>query len=672
VSKYADDIHCIMVRDSSDDQVYGESALFRIKGHILTRHTAVDSSYEAYVPGEDGWSFENADSVMWPQAWWSRFNYTDSLDPVTGQKYPSLFSDPTSINAQPQDFPDWPLFVDAFTVTQCYVSTPSGWYYRPSAVAKWWSIKGEWSGVCNGFALTSVWGFDDSSSFRSTFPRVDPYTRLFDFSLTDGLRKLVNQASLYWYGKQSVDFVKTQASKRPVQTLADIRAMLAAENRNDAILYISGPQDAHALTPYKIVRDPAPGSNHYRIYVYEMGHPADTQRYVVVDTFINNWWYQLGELMYGSDDRFLLNPLSDYMNPPILTAKAPPLPRPRSSDISNQASASLLYHSSSCTTVITDASGDSAGYADSASFNTISGAVKLISPTGSPAASIGYSLPPGPYTVKLGNYSSPEAQVALFSDSLILGYARLGADSSQTDIVEIDSGLRVRNAEAASKAFSVLAITLVESQEVMYHISGLDLATGDSVGLMAISDDGACLVTAGADQSYRLQIVDVSSGGKHIFAANDISIRHQSTHCWHLDWVQYGDSLIQVQVDLDNDGSIDSTGFIGNSIVTDVGDADADQPLPYRFELSQNYPNPFNPVTTIEYSLPRLGHVSIEIYNVLGQKVRTLVDREESAGSYTITWNGTSSAGSPVATGVYLYRFQAGDHVDTKKMLLLK
>jgi hypothetical protein len=103
----------------------------------------------------------------------------------------------------------------------------------------------------------------------------------------------------------------------------------------------------------------------------------------------------------------------------------------------------------------------------------------------------------------------------------------------------------------------------------------------------------------------------------------------------------------------------------------DVDDEHGDI-LPYRFNLSQNYPNPFNPVTTIEYTLPRRNHVSIEIFNLLGQKVRTLVNREESAGSYTITWDGTTASGQSAATGVYLYRFQAGDHVETKKMLLLK
>jgi len=112
----------------------------------------------------------------------------------------------------------------------------------------------------------------------------------------------------------------------------------------------------------------------------------------------------------------------------------------------------------------------------------------------------------------------------------------------------------------------------------------------------------------------------------------------------------------------------DINGLI-SPVAVDDGDGSV---LPYKFELNQNYPNPFNPGTTIEYSLPRRSHVTIEIHNVLGQKVRTLIDSEESAGSHSITWDGKDSGGGAVSTGVYLYRLRAGGHTQTKKMLLLK
>lgn len=94
--------------------------------------------------------------------------------------------------------------------------------------------------------------------------------------------------------------------------------------------------------------------------------------------------------------------------------------------------------------------------------------------------------------------------------------------------------------------------------------------------------------------------------------------------------------------------------------------------LPDALNLVQNYPNPFNPATTIEYNVPTRAHVTIEIYNVLGQHLTTLVDETKSAGKYKTEWNGTDGAGRAVSTGVYLYRFRAGDFVETKKMLLIK
>jgi flagellar hook assembly protein FlgD len=76
--------------------------------------------------------------------------------------------------------------------------------------------------------------------------------------------------------------------------------------------------------------------------------------------------------------------------------------------------------------------------------------------------------------------------------------------------------------------------------------------------------------------------------------------------------------------------------------------------------------------TSIEYSLPARSHVVIEIFNLLGQKTRTLVDETKSAGTYSVEWDGTDDSGNAVASGMYLYCFIAGDVVQAKKMLLIK
>lgn len=89
--------------------------------------------------------------------------------------------------------------------------------------------------------------------------------------------------------------------------------------------------------------------------------------------------------------------------------------------------------------------------------------------------------------------------------------------------------------------------------------------------------------------------------------------------------------------------------------------------IPNAFSLGQNYPNPFNPATKIAYTIPSNGLVTLKLYNILGKEVATLVNEVKSAGKYDVTFNGSS-----LSSGVYFYRLESGNFVDTKKMFLLK
>jgi len=91
-----------------------------------------------------------------------------------------------------------------------------------------------------------------------------------------------------------------------------------------------------------------------------------------------------------------------------------------------------------------------------------------------------------------------------------------------------------------------------------------------------------------------------------------------------------------------------------------------------QFRLGRNFPNPFNPFTTVDFDLPRDCQVRLEIFNVLGQNVRLLVDRRMGAGFHEVTWDGTDESGNPVPTGVYFYRLSAEDFNEVKKMLLIR
>jgi hypothetical protein len=94
--------------------------------------------------------------------------------------------------------------------------------------------------------------------------------------------------------------------------------------------------------------------------------------------------------------------------------------------------------------------------------------------------------------------------------------------------------------------------------------------------------------------------------------------------------------------------------------------------VPVEFGLQQNYPNPFNPSTMITFAVPQEANVTVQVYDITGKLVSTLVDTKMAAGHHNVEWTGTDSNGLRVATGIYFYKMTAGSFVQTKKMLFAK
>ena len=104
----------------------------------------------------------------------------------------------------------------------------------------------------------------------------------------------------------------------------------------------------------------------------------------------------------------------------------------------------------------------------------------------------------------------------------------------------------------------------------------------------------------------------------------------------------------------------------------DLGIKNRPDVMPSNYFLSQNFPNPFNPITTLKYELPEDSFVDVTIYDMLGNVVNNLINTNQSSGYKSVQWDATNNQGEPVSAGVYLCKIQAGDFVDTKKMILLK
>jgi len=116
-------------------------------------------------------------------------------------------------------------------------------------------------------------------------------------------------------------------------------------------------------------------------------------------------------------------------------------------------------------------------------------------------------------------------------------------------------------------------------------------------------------------------------------------------------------------------GSSDTTLF---HLYGDLVAVDDNPEFPTDMNLLQNYPNPFNPETNISFQVPNSGQVSLDIYNIKGQKVKTLVNDKLNAGRHTIVWNGRDDSNKQVASGIYLYKLRSGKYSSTKKMILMK
>lgn len=128
---------------------------------------------------------------------------------------------------------------------------------------------------------------------------------------------------------------------------------------------------------------------------------------------------------------------------------------------------------------------------------------------------------------------------------------------------------------------------------------------------------------------------------------------------------------IETASDVDFEGVLQATlDWLQQQNPTAIENPDNNVPL--TFVLEQNYPNPFNPNTTINFSIPGVSNVKIEVFNNLGQRIKTLVNKSYTSGSYSTSWKGLDNNNNNVASGIYYYKMSTGDHFEFKKMLLIK
>ena len=118
--------------------------------------------------------------------------------------------------------------------------------------------------------------------------------------------------------------------------------------------------------------------------------------------------------------------------------------------------------------------------------------------------------------------------------------------------------------------------------------------------------------------------------------------------------------------------SIGTIFFVDDLSLTGTATGVEDNSRVLSYKIEQNYPNPFNPSTTIRYSIPEADNVTINIFDITGKLITTLMNQTQNAGTYEVTWDGKNNKGVPAVSGIYLYKIKAGNFTKISKMILLK
>lgn len=213
---------------------------------------------------------------------------------------------------------------------------------------------------------------------------------------------------------------------------------------------------------------------------------------------------------------------------------------------------------------------------------------------------------------------------------------------------------------------SVVAWGTSPSQTASEHVSSVQYRF---TGLNPAGEYEVAAEYAAGDEAQRLQ--DLTVNGLRLSEPVRVTGTPTATKFIKLPMSSYAGGEVTIAVNRLGEGS----AIVSQLWIKETGVGFNPQPIatiPAKYLLEQNYPNPFNPTTTIRYSIPNDGIVTLKVYNINGQEVATLVNEPRVAGKYEATFDAKSALGSSLSSGVYFYRVQVGNYSETKKMLLLK
>lgn len=648
----------IKIEDTEDTTNYDENSVF-IKPWQLTRINA-NGDFELFEPNKHGWSFGNKVENMWPLDWWEQFDYFDGIDPHTQKKYPD--QEPFS-SAITSDFVDWPIFVDALGIENCYVGESA---YSSWASTVWDGIAKNWGGSCEGFAVSSLLYFYYSDFMNFKYPEVGNLHNIYSVAVNNEVRKIVNTYFIHQFANPYLPYdtlrLKTVDARQTLQELKD----MFAQNNEDAMplgFYNNNGSGGHAVTPFKLTR--VQNTSVFNLRVYDSNFPGVMNTGIRIDSAANTWtdfnmgW---GTGTYGcilglpSSEHFFNVQLPMKREKKEATAKAAHLFQTEGERLD-------VYNTSKAEIRIANAGGE-IGFKDSLITHTLAGGVPLIPKTGRNHPPIGYKLPLGDYAIQINKFSDPYSYVFLLQESTIYNFRRHDATSSQTDLFTFSNGLGFKNGDATTKNISLETVIGTDDSEFVFVTDNFPISQNDSIHVTEVDRDKLLLQNFGVEKTYDVHIRSANAEEALEFNHQRILLAENTSHLIVPIWESLDTSLLMILVDKEMDGLVNDTLRLGN-VVTGTNEVLLTTSTTH--QLYQNYPNPFQQSTHIKYTVGsnQKQHVTLQVFDMNGREITRLVDNIQQPGNYEVEFNTNALPG-----GVYLYKLQVGEFTQMRKMLL--
>lgn len=502
----------------------------------------------SFQPGEDGWRFANIIDYWWPQSWWSQFNYNQYPFPSTWSQWP--------VNAQASDFTDWQLFVDMFGEDNCYLNPPPGnVFFNPIASMKWWAIKGTWGGSCYGMVASSLMAYFDKISFLELHPGIGSFTNLYNLnSLNDAITICVNGTHLYQFAETQTNHINSNDHKTPVETLQEIENMIIHDDPIDQflVIYNQNGSGGHTVMPYKVVTKEN-DENVDLVFIYDPNAPANTQRYIEVNTEDNTWYYEKLPQWGGEQGMFLMDPIENYFTPPELSKETNP--SKRVDELTE------VYFSSDADIICLTNEGDSVGYYQNISFNNTANSHPIIPITGSEQRPIGYYLGDSQYEIHIKNIVDSSFTFSVICDSLIQSVNTHIATSGNSEHYLLDKSFSIINPSPFEKKYNLENIIQKDQHFHSIRITNIALSENDTLVSQISESKRSCIQLISNTlkiREYDVNLKVLDAYGISNFSYSSIQIGPQEVHEISIDSL-ISKNIVEIYIDKYDNGVFEDT-----------------------------------------------------------------------------------------------------------------